>query len=288
MSKESIQNFTTLQSQIWHSVTNAVSEAVGTQVGFGNFQTDFVASSALFAETAEPKVVVLFSFSDLPQSTQALLVPPDAVLALAANAKGIEVKEIGDALVGELRPVFESFVQGICLAIGQLHGAAVVASGLSIRFNAFVFPPNMHDAEGVFSTSVEMSCEEFKGRISWIADPDTVRMILGLEEEDEDASNGSARKSTAGTEESLEILMDIPLLISVELGRVKMIVKDVVELGSGSIIEIDKAAGEPVDVLVNGKVVARGEVVVIEDNFGVRITEILSQQDRLSKLKEAA
>jgi flagellar motor switch protein FliN/FliY len=67
-----------------------------------------------------------------------------------------------------------------------------------------------------------------------------------------------------------------------------MVVKDVVELGSGSIIEIDKAAGEPVDVLVNGKTVARGEVVVIEDNFGVRITEILSQQDRLAKLKEAA
>jgi flagellar motor switch protein FliN/FliY len=95
-------------------------------------------------------------------------------------------------------------------------------------------------------------------------------------------------RPAAGNEESLEILMDIPLQISVELGRVKMVVKDVVELGSGSIIEIDKAAGEPVDVLVNGKVVARGEVVVIEDNFGVRITEILSQQDRLAKLKEAA
>ncbi|HCD99973.1 MAG TPA: flagellar motor switch protein FliN [Armatimonadetes bacterium] len=87
---------------------------------------------------------------------------------------------------------------------------------------------------------------------------------------------------------SLELLLDIPLEISVELGRVKMLVKDVVELGTGSIIEIDKAAGEPVDVLVNGRLVARGEVVVIEDNFGVRITEILTPQERLTKLGEVA
>jgi flagellar motor switch protein FliN/FliY len=89
-------------------------------------------------------------------------------------------------------------------------------------------------------------------------------------------------------ESGMEILMDIPLEISVELGRKRMVVRDIVELISGSIIEIDKAAGEPVDVLVNGKLVARGEVVVIEDNFGVRITEILSPQERLQRLNDAA
>ena len=82
--------------------------------------------------------------------------------------------------------------------------------------------------------------------------------------------------------------MDIPLEISVELGRMKMQVRDVVDLAAGSIVEIDKAAGEPVDVLVNGRLVAKGEVVVIEDNFGVRITEILSPNERLQRLNEAA
>jgi flagellar motor switch protein FliN len=86
----------------------------------------------------------------------------------------------------------------------------------------------------------------------------------------------------------LELLLDVPLEISVELGRVKMLVKDVIELGTGSIVEIDKAAGEPVDVMVNGKLVARGEVVVIEDNFGVRVTEILNPYDRLKNLGDAA
>ena len=67
-----------------------------------------------------------------------------------------------------------------------------------------------------------------------------------------------------------------------------MLVKDVVELGTGSIVEIEKAAGEPVDVMVNGKLVARGEVVVIEDNFGVRVTEILNPHERLRNLGDAA
>jgi flagellar motor switch protein FliN/FliY len=67
-----------------------------------------------------------------------------------------------------------------------------------------------------------------------------------------------------------------------------MLVRDVIELGTGSVVEIDKAAGEPVDVMVNGRIVARGEVVVIEDNFGVRVTEILSPQERLLRLAEVA
>jgi flagellar motor switch protein FliN/FliY len=78
----------------------------------------------------------------------------------------------------------------------------------------------------------------------------------------------------------MDVLLDVPLEISVELGRVKMVVRDVLDLGTGSIVEVDKAAGEPVDVMVNGRLVAKGEVVVIEDNFGVRITEILNPAER--------
>lgn len=72
------------------------------------------------------------------------------------------------------------------------------------------------------------------------------------------------------------VLMDIPLSISVELGRSKCYVKDLLNLTVGSIVELDRLAGDPVDVLVNGKIFAKGEVVVIDENFGVRIQEILS------------
>ncbi|MDQ0230524.1 flagellar motor switch protein FliN/FliY [Metabacillus malikii] len=85
--------------------------------------------------------------------------------------------------------------------------------------------------------------------------------------------------------QNLDMLLDIPLKVTVELGRTKRSVKEILELSSGSIIELDKLAGEPVDILVNSKIVAKGEVVVIDENFGVRVTDIVSQTERLNKLK---
>ncbi|PLR77646.1 flagellar motor switch phosphatase FliY [Bacillus sp. V3-13] len=84
---------------------------------------------------------------------------------------------------------------------------------------------------------------------------------------------------------NLNMLLDIPLQVTVELGRTKRSVKEILELSSGSIIELDKLAGEPVDILVNSRLIAKGEVVVIDENFGVRVTDIISQSDRIKKLR---
>lgn len=83
---------------------------------------------------------------------------------------------------------------------------------------------------------------------------------------------------------NLDMLLDIPLQITVELGRTQQPIKDILDLSSGSIIELDKLAGEPVDILVNKKLIAQGEVVVIDENFGVRVTDIISKTERLNKL----
>ncbi len=79
---------------------------------------------------------------------------------------------------------------------------------------------------------------------------------------------------------------DIPLEVTVELGRTRLLIRDIMDLSAGSIIELDKIAGEPVDLFANGMLVARGEVVVIDDNFGVRVTEIVTAQDRRASEKE--
>lgn len=84
---------------------------------------------------------------------------------------------------------------------------------------------------------------------------------------------------------NLNLLLDIPLKVTVELGRTKKQIKEILELSQGSIIELDKLAGEPVDILVNNKLIAKGEVVVIDENFGVRVTDIVSQWDRIQKLQ---
>ncbi len=84
---------------------------------------------------------------------------------------------------------------------------------------------------------------------------------------------------------NIGMILDVPLQITVELGRTKMKIKDVLELGVGSIIELDKLAGDPVDIFVNGKLIAKGEVVVIDENFGIKVTDIVSPLERANTLQ---
>ena len=84
---------------------------------------------------------------------------------------------------------------------------------------------------------------------------------------------------------NIGLILDVPLQVTVELGRTKKLIKDVLELSTGSVIELDRLAGEPVDVLVNGKLLAKGEVVVIDENFGVRVTDIVSSVERVRNLQ---
>jgi flagellar motor switch protein FliN/FliY len=89
----------------------------------------------------------------------------------------------------------------------------------------------------------------------------------------------------AGAEQgNIGLLMDVFMEMTVELGRTRKLVKDILTIGEGSIIELDKLAGEPVDILVNHKLIAKGEVVVIDENFGVRVTEIVSPMERMGEL----
>ena len=83
---------------------------------------------------------------------------------------------------------------------------------------------------------------------------------------------------------NLDFILDIPLEVSVELGRTKIIISDLLQLGQGSVIELTKLAGEPLEVLVNQRLVARGEVVVVNEKFGIRLTDIISPAERVKQL----
>lgn len=91
--------------------------------------------------------------------------------------------------------------------------------------------------------------------------------------------------ASAGTAQNIGLIMDVPLDVSVELGKARKTIKEILELQQGSVIQLDKMAGEPVDLLVNGKLIAKGEVVVIDENYGIRITTIISPMDRVSRLQ---
>ena len=83
----------------------------------------------------------------------------------------------------------------------------------------------------------------------------------------------------------LELLLDVPLDITVELGRSRLSIQDLLALGPGSVIELDKIAGEPLDIPVNDRLLARGEAVVVNDKFGIRITDIVSPSERIARLR---
>ena len=95
---------------------------------------------------------------------------------------------------------------------------------------------------------------------------------------------GADTTSGGETPRNFELLLDIPLEVTVEIGRTRLALRTLLGLGAGSVIELAKLAGEPLDVLVNGKLVARGECVMVNDKFGVRLTDIVSRSERLARL----
>ena len=112
-------------------------------------------------------------------------------------------------------------------------------------------------------------------------------MSMGEDEEPEAASQGQASPEHDEEEappEKIEVLLDLSLPVSIELGRTKMLIKDILELGHGSVIEFDKLAGEPVDLLIHDKKIAEGEVVVIDEHFGIRLTNLIKTKERLKQL----
>lgn len=94
----------------------------------------------------------------------------------------------------------------------------------------------------------------------------------------------SSTKST--THNDIDFILDIPVQLTVELGRTKIAIKNLLQLAQGSVVELDGLAGEPMDVLVNGCLIAQGEVVVVNDKFGIRLTDIISPAERIRKLNK--
>ncbi|MDP2559830.1 flagellar motor switch protein FliN [Psychrobium sp. 1_MG-2023] len=102
-----------------------------------------------------------------------------------------------------------------------------------------------------------------------------------LEQLDGDGAGG---ESTTGNEK-LDAILDIPVTISMEVGRSNITIRNLLQLNQGSVIELDRVAGESLDVLVNGTLIAHGEVVVVNDKFGIRLTDVISQTERIKKLR---
>ncbi len=109
--------------------------------------------------------------------------------------------------------------------------------------------------------------------------------IAGADGVEQHEFNNLQDENSESVSKDIEFLLDIPVEISVHLGSTKMLIKELLQLGQGSVVELDKLAGEPMEIYANNRLIARGEVVVVNEKFGVRLTDIISPSERLTQLK---
>jgi len=101
---------------------------------------------------------------------------------------------------------------------------------------------------------------------------------------DQDPKQAQPNPSNSTNKEELGFLLDIPLQVSVEIGRSRILIKDLLQMQEGSIIELDKLSGEPLDLYVNSRLIARGEAVLVKDKYGIRLTDVVSPSERIENL----
>lgn len=290
-----LQRIGELLPAIWETVSDTVSNNSTEPVRFESPIAMRATSQDVIAELGGNMLMIQFAMASNPDGMQVILIRPDLVLDIAKVLTGLTFDEVDENVLVDIRPFAEAIVQGLCLGLGNALFDTVVATGMGVRFQMLQLPDNLVSSPSIVRTQVAISMENVSGVCVWLMDDVTAAVIGGMnlddEEEEEEfgfdaletqnkSTKSGAKDKRADATSGMEVLLDVPLEISVELGRVKMMVREVLDLGTGSIIEVDKAAGEPVDVMVNGRLVAKGEVVVIEDNFGVRVTEILNPAER--------
>jgi len=275
----------------------------------------------LFAETKTPVYVALGEYSGLLKMPQIVTFDQAEADAVASELSGeADSNNLFAAVQDMLMRLFGSSAAALSMVSGQeigysLSGMDILETGQKFPFTHFT--KEQWFAEALFTLSVgdrqnvafrmylpagpcRELAEELAGCEQMEEAKETQDMSSNEHQQPEKTSqpdaNGPSVQSVqfssfddVAAEQSapnnLDMLLDIPLQVTVELGRTKRMVKEILEMSQGSIVELDKLAGEPVDILINNKLIAVGEVVVIDENFGVRVTDILSTAERISKLR---
>lgn len=267
-------------SAAWRKAAEALSADFGAELLVEDELTRMTGDAILSDHAGQVRALVEFSPAEASECPVAVLIHEDDWLKLSETGEEKLIDEASQGLSPAGRGLLESLHQGICQGFSEATDSPFLTIDLALSHGPYSPAVQLQNSEELITSTAKLNSP---------AGPITIVLISTTELADvlapEDSDVAVPAPSHAG---GVEILLDIPLTLSVELGRVTMPMQEIVEMGTGSIIEIEKAAGEPVEVLVNGKAVARGEVVVIEDNFGVRITEILDPRERLLKLKDAA
>lgn len=292
LTPEALASFGAAQANFWSLVAESASQAFGTTISFETPLTLATTAEEVQREIQGPMLILEFSFQDHKGTPHLFLFPSDIAKRLLGTVTSEPLEELPDELSEEHKQPWRSFVEGLSRGLAQLRNSPNPSIDLfTVEHRVFSLPPALEAAGDLLRVQVTMTVGDVAGSLTWLLSTESAVELLSMDQSlafAEELTSAHWDQPSGETIRDLNLLMDIPLNISVELGRTNLILQDVLDLAPGSVVELDKAAGEPVDVLVNGRLVARGEVVVIEDNFGIRITEIISPQERVHRLGEAA
>ncbi len=310
---EVLTQFVVQQGRLWQRVALHLSEQNNLQVEIPIPTTESTPIGELNALSMEPVLYAQGGFAEFESEPCLILVGDwtgereSAERALGAAVLGSAPETFDETALNSLREFFSQLMQGLALAFGELRDSTFTPLTVEVKRAPLVLPPNFLSVDALITVQLTLNIPEREPvPLTWLLTDTLAALLLGLPLKEADPLSGfafeeaSSEPTTApptpprgfnpfgevegASPRNLDLLMDIPLEVSVELGRVTLLVSELLEIGTGSIVELKKVAGEPVEVLVNGRLIARGEVVVVEDNFAVRITEIISPIERVQRL----
>ncbi|MFN4245509.1 MAG: flagellar motor switch protein FliN [Brevinematia bacterium] len=304
-------NLTELFRQLLEAQRNMIRAQIqGREVSFSAITIDTFDMLKLTTEVVGELLDAKFNISGNITGEIHFIYPSSTVLAIANPLMGDESNTIlSDAVITIFQQIVSMIISNFVSNLSEKTGRTLAASAPIVQklpdIKSVLFP-NVPLVMISFSMTIGVR----QGRVYFVIPQNTAKQIIisyttkKMPEVERSTSRSKSETEEEGrlvvksvefgpleevpteAEGSLTLILDVPVQITVELGRTKMLVKEVLQLGEGSVVELDKLAGEPVDVLVNGKLIAKGEVVVIEENFGVRITEIVNHIDRMFKYSD--
>jgi flagellar motor switch protein FliN/FliY len=254
-------------------------------------QLDNVSRSHKKADAKDPwadhACVFVLNMSGAVHGELALCIPSDEAAKIIVHTMGVEQDAVSfsEEELDAVKEIMGPILQGLSRTLGAKAGGAVQADVKAVLTDGS-FPVS---ASSFVSITGDMTIEgSMQGRLELLVPDLLLNTILSSQAPKTETNTSSSSSSDTDSrgksiinKQNLPLLLDVEMPLTVELGRTQMYIKEILSVGEGSIIELDKLAGDAVDLMVNGKLIARGEVVVIDENFGVRVTEIVSPRERL-------
>ncbi|MCS6829582.1 MAG: flagellar motor switch protein FliN [Armatimonadota bacterium] len=317
LSLEHINTITAKQESLWGTVSVALSEGINRQAALSSPLVTLLPLSELENTFTGKRVYGVVTLQTATAHTLVVTLETASAAMLADMAVGGDgsnlPEEIDEGALQVLQQVLFVVASGLAQAITNTIGAECTVPQVEAHHDTLQPPIEWLTQDNLVRMDAVLHVDGSPvGALTvigderfglWLAGDESEPPAVQSEPSSTEASPFQVMEEIAASAQpfvplaqaaaqplptGIELILDVPLELTVELGRKRMFIKDVLELTIGSIVELDRVAGEPVDVLVNGRIMARGEVVVIEDNFGIRITEIINPQEQLVEISRRA